>query len=90
MLQSRGECILFAVSVTRHVQVPELDAFVAGVGTGGTISGVGAVLKRRKPGVLVVAVEPESSPLLSKGVAGPNKIQGIGPNFIPAVLDRTA
>jgi len=71
-------------------QVPELDAFVAGVGTGGTVSGVGRVLRARKPLVRVVAVEPESSPLLTKGVAGPNKIQGIGANFIPSNLDRTA
>ena len=62
-------------------QVPELDAFVAGVGTGGTVTGVGKILKQRKPAVRVVAVEPASSPLLSTGVAGPNKIQGIGPNF---------
>jgi len=71
-------------------QVPELDAFVAGVGTGGTVTGVGEVLALRKLGTLVVAVEPESSPLLSKGVPGPNKIQGIGPNFIPAILNRDA
>ena len=71
-------------------QVPELDAFVAGVGTGGTITGVGEVLAQKKPGTLVVAVEPETSPLLSTGVAGPNKIQGIGPNFVPAILNRSA
>ena len=71
-------------------QVPELDAFVAGVGTGGTVTGVGEVLAQRKPGTLVVAVEPESSPLLTKGTAGPNKIQGIGANFIPSILNRQA
>ncbi len=71
-------------------QVPELDAFVAGVGTGGTITGVGEVLIEKKPGTLVVAVEPESSPLLTKGTAGPNKIQGIGANFIPSILNREA
>ncbi|HJU83874.1 MAG TPA: cysteine synthase A [Holophagaceae bacterium] len=71
-------------------QVPELDAFVAGVGTGGTVTGVGEVLAERKPGTLVVAVEPETSPLLSQGVTGPNKIQGIGPNFVPAILNRDA
>ena len=71
-------------------QVPELDAFVAGVGTGGTISGIGRVLHARAPHVRVVAVEPASSPLLSGGVAGPNKIQGIGANFIPSILDRAA
>jgi cysteine synthase A len=71
-------------------QVPELDAFVAGIGTGGTITGVGEILAQKKPGTLVVAVEPETSPLLTKGVAGPNKIQGIGANFIPSVLNREA
>jgi len=70
-------------------QVPELDAFVSGIGTGGTITGVGEVLAEKKPGTLVVAVEPESSPLLTKGTAGPNKIQGIGANFIPAILNRS-
>jgi cysteine synthase A len=69
-------------------QVPELDAFVAGIGTGGTITGVGEILAAKKPGTLVVAVEPESSPLLTKGTAGPNKIQGIGANFIPTILNR--
>ncbi len=69
-------------------QVPELDAFVAGIGTGGTITGVGEVLAQKKPGTLVVAVEPESSPLLTKGTPGPNKIQGIGPNFVPPILNR--
>jgi cysteine synthase A len=54
------------------------------------VTGVGQALKERKPSVLVVAVEPESSPLLSKGETGPNKIQGIGPNFVPGVLDRAA
>ncbi|MDR3671385.1 MAG: cysteine synthase A [Holophaga sp.] len=71
-------------------QVPELDAFVAGVGTGGTVTGVGEVLLAKKPGIVVVAVEPETSPLLTKGTAGPNKIQGIGANFIPSVLNREA
>ncbi|MCC2033528.1 cysteine synthase A [Microbacterium allomyrinae] len=67
----------------------EVDIFVAGVGTGGTITGVGQVLKERKPGVRVVAVEPSASPLLSTGTAGPAKIQGIGPNFVPPILDTT-
>jgi cysteine synthase A len=71
-------------------QVPELDAFVAGIGTGGTVTGVGEILAARKPGTLVVAVEPETSPLLTKGTAGPNKIQGIGANFIPSILNREA
>jgi cysteine synthase A len=71
-------------------QVPELDAFVGGIGTGGTVTGVGEILAAKKPGTLVVAVEPESSPLLTKGTAGPNKIQGIGANFIPSILNRQA
>ncbi|MFF2488455.1 cysteine synthase A [Microbacterium sp. NPDC058062] len=65
----------------------EVDIFVAGVGTGGTITGVGQVLKERKPEVQVVAVEPTASPLLSTGTPGPAKIQGIGPNFVPPILD---
>ena len=67
----------------------QVDYFVAGVGTGGTISGVGQVLKERVPGAQVIAVEPADSPLLTEGKAGPHKIQGIGANFIPEILDRT-
>ncbi len=64
-----------------------MDVFVAGVGTGGTLSGVGRVWKRRKPGIRIVAVEPADSPVLSGGSPGPHKIQGIGAGFIPANLD---
>ena len=66
-----------------------VDVFVAGVGTGGTITGVGQVLKERVPGVQIVAVEPKDSPLLTEGKAGPHKIQGIGANFVPEVLDQS-
>ena len=67
----------------------KLDIFVAGVGTGGTITGVGRFLKEKDPAVRVVAVEPASSPLLSQGKAGPHGLQGIGANFVPSILDTS-
>lgn len=66
----------------------QVDIFIAGIGTGGTVTGVGHVLRARKPGVQIVGVEPIDSPLLTEGQAGPHKIQGIGANFVPEVLDR--
>lgn len=67
----------------------EIDILVAGIGTGGTITGVGQVLKSRKPGIQIVAVEPAESPILNGGAPGPHKIQGIGANFVPEILDTS-
>ncbi|MBI1846337.1 MAG: cysteine synthase A [Candidatus Rokubacteria bacterium] len=104
MIRERPECFMpqqfenpANPDVHRRTTAPEileavdgrLDAFVAGVGTGGTITGVGEVLKAKVPGVQVVAVEPAGSPVLSGGKARPHAIQGIGASFVPGVLNRS-
>jgi cysteine synthase A len=78
-----------AEEILRAVPLESLDAFVAGIGTGGTITGVGQVLKARKPDLHIAAVEPLRSPLLTEGWAGPHRIQGLGANFVPSILDRS-
>ncbi|HEV8640291.1 MAG TPA: cysteine synthase A [Methylomirabilota bacterium] len=77
-----------ALEILEALEGQRLDAFVAGVGTGGTITGVGEVLKDKTPGVLVIAVEPARSPVLSGGRSRPHAIQGIGASFVPGVLNR--
>lgn len=77
-----------AAEILADVPIESLDAFVAGIGTGGTITGAGRVLKEKKPSLWVAAVEPERSPLLTEGKAGPHRIQGLGANFVPSILDR--
>ena len=90
--ESRANPLVHRVSTAEEIWRDtdgRVDAVVCGVGTGGTITGVGQVLKARRPSVRMVAVEPEASPVLSGGEPGPHKIQGIGAGFVPAVLDRT-
>lgn len=77
-----------AQEILADIPIGELDAFVAGIGTGGTITGAGRVLKEKKPSIWVAAVEPARSPLLTEGKAGPHRIQGLGANFVPSILDR--
>ena len=90
--ESRANPLVHRVSTAEEIwndTEGRVDAVVVGVGTGGTLTGVGQVLKARKPSLKMIAVEPEGSPVLSGGEPGPHKIQGIGAGFVPGILDRT-
>ena len=90
--ESRANPLVHRVSTAEEIwndTEGRVDAVVVGVGTGGTITGVGQALKARKPSLRMIAVEPEGSPVLSGGEPGPHKIQGIGAGFVPGILDRT-
>ena len=71
-----------------YSEIPEVKGFIAGIGTGGTVTGIGRYLKSKDENIKIWGLEPEESPLLTKNIAGPHKIQGIGANFVPKVLDR--